>query len=64
MNDLFDPRPEELSVSENLNDLVKAIAAVAMLISAIASIIGRYESNNECIIRNTHLIRFSNAALK
>ncbi|MBR3044901.1 MAG: hypothetical protein IKH27_11010 [Oscillospiraceae bacterium] len=47
MNDLFDPRPEELSVSENLNDLVKAIAAVAMLISAIASIIGRYESNNE-----------------
>ena len=47
MNDIYDPLPEALLTSENTNDWVKAIAAFALLISAIAAIVEQHESNNE-----------------
>ena len=47
MNDIYDPLPEVLLTNENTNDWVKAIAAFALLVSAIAAIVERHESENE-----------------
>lgn len=47
MNDIYDPRPEVLLTSENTDDWIKAIAAFALLISAIAAIVEQHESKHE-----------------